>query len=64
MLKEVPFKYYHPLGCVILSETISHPTGERKPQAKARGYRVLSKESLNLGPWGIDIDKSLSMLSY
>jgi len=27
---------------------ISHPTGERKPQAKACGYRFLSKESLNL----------------
>src|SRR4030067_1085667 len=49
-----------PLGCVILparrisslaggSETISHPTRERKPQAKAFGYRFFSKESLNLG---------------
>jgi len=27
----------------------NHPMGERKPQAKACGYRSLSKKSLNLG---------------
>jgi len=47
---------------VILSGTISHPTGERKPQAKAFGYRFLSKESLNLDSYAIS-SENLSLTS-
>ncbi|MDP3017836.1 MAG: hypothetical protein Q8N70_12300 [Deltaproteobacteria bacterium] len=36
-------------GCVILSVMNSHPTGEKKPQAKAFAYNKFQKESLNLG---------------